>query len=150
MVKAYVFSFDMQQYKGEDNLKLVWNELSYSNNLVKMRVVLGVFRHAQSKSSLPILGYLCSLSRYWSFFVGTLDSCSRLLKHFTFLVETRQSDFAELNPFRKQSEMQTILDSFGKKNWKRIDNGFGTKIKIENIQLFWNNLLESLPLVTYT
>ena len=28
--------------------------------------------------------------------------------------------------------------------WERINNGFGTKIEIENIQLFWNNLLASL------
>ena len=36
------------------------------------------------------MGYLCSLRRYWSLFVWTLDSCSRFLKHVTFLVETRQ------------------------------------------------------------
>ena len=53
-----------------------------------------------------------------------------------FLVETRQSDFTGLHHFRKQSEVQQILDCFEKKNQKRIDNGFGTKIEIENIQLF--------------
>ena len=45
-----------------------------SNNLVKIRVVLGVFRHAESKSSLYFVLSLF-LRRYWSFFVGTLDSC---------------------------------------------------------------------------
>ena len=83
-----------------------------------------------------ILCYLNYVRRYWSFFVGTLDSCSRFLKHVTFLVKTRQYDFAELRPLCKQSEMQQILDSFEKKNRKRINNGFGIKIEIENIQLF--------------
>ena len=45
-------------------------------------------------------------------------------------------------PYRKQLEMQSILDSFKRRIGKRIENGFGTKIK--NIQLFWNNLLGSL------
>ena len=40
--------------KGEDNFKLVPN-LSYSNSLVDMRVILGVFRHAESKSSLYLV-----------------------------------------------------------------------------------------------
>ena len=40
LVFEYVFSFDVQQLKWEDNLKIVPN-LSYSNNLVKLRVVLG-------------------------------------------------------------------------------------------------------------
>ena len=43
-----------------------------------------------SPNLASILCHLCSLRRYWSFFVGTLDSCSRFLKHVTFLVETRQ------------------------------------------------------------
>ena len=38
--------------KGEDNFKLGVPNLSYSNNLIKIRVVLGVFRHVESKSSL--------------------------------------------------------------------------------------------------
>ena len=45
--------------------------------------------------------------------------------------------------------MQWILDSFQKKNRKKekkINNGFGTKIEIENIQLFWNNLLATFAL----
>ena len=46
-----MFSFDIQQEKAEDNLKLGPN-LSYSNNLVNIRVVLGVFRHAELKSGL--------------------------------------------------------------------------------------------------
>mgnify|MGYP001797309331 CR=1 FL=1 len=33
----------------------------------------------------------------------------------SFLVNTRQSDFAELHSFRKQLEMQQILDSFEKR-----------------------------------
>ena len=85
-----------------------------------------------------------NLASILGFFVVTLDSCSRFLTHATFLVETRQSDFTELRPFCKQSEMQYILDSFEKKSRKRINNGFGTKIQIKNIQLFWNNLLASL------
>ena len=98
-----------------------------------------------SPNLASILCYLCSLMRCWSFFVGTLDRCSRFLKHVTFLLETRQSNFAELCPFRRQSEMQKILDSFEKKNRKRINNGFATKV--ESIQLFWNNLLASLEAI---
>ena len=71
------------------------NEHSSIDYLVKMIVVLGVFRHAEFKSSL-----------YFGFFVGTLDSFSRFLRHVMFLVETRQSDSAELCPSHKQSEMQ--------------------------------------------
>ena len=48
----YIFSFVMRQQKGEDNLKLVPNELLSVNNLAKVKVVLGGFRHAESKSSL--------------------------------------------------------------------------------------------------
>ena len=62
--------------------------------------------------------------------------------------ETKQS---ELCPRHKQSNMQYILDSY-KKIEKRINDGFETRIEIENIQLFWNNLLASLPaarLLTY-
>ena len=120
----------MQQYKGDDNFKLVPN-LSYSYNLVKIRIVFRVSNLAS------ILFYLFSLWRYWSFFVGTLDSCSRFLKHITFLVKTKHYNFAELRPFCKQLEMLSILDSLEKKkNPKIINNGFGTKIEIENIQLF--------------
>ena len=72
-----------------------------------------------------ILVYLCSLMRFRSFLVGTHDSFCRFLKYIKFLVETRQSGFPELRPYRKQSEMQSILDSFGKKNQKK------------NIQCFW-------------
>ena len=98
-----------------------------------------------SPNIASILCYHCSLGGYWSFFVETLDSCSRFLKHIMFLVETRQSDFAELRPFRRQSETQWILDSFEERIKKRIHSGFGTKIEIENIfNLFWNNLLASL------
>ena len=65
--------------------------------------------------------------------------------------ETKQSDLSELRPRHKQSNMQYILDSY-KKIEKRIYDGFETRIEIENIQLFWNNLLASLPaarLLTY-
>ena len=79
-----------------------------------------------SPNLASILGYLSSLSRYWAFFVGTLDSCSRFLKRVTFLVETGQSAFAELHPCQKQLEMQWILDSFEKKNRKN------------NRQWFWD------------
>ena len=50
-----------------------------------------------------------------------------------FLIKTRQSDFAESHPFCKQSEMQSILDSFEKNNRTRIYryNGFGTKMEIK-------------------
>ena len=42
--------------------------------------------------------------------------------------------------------MYSTLDSFRKNRiGKRIYHGFGAKIKIENSQLFWNNLLLSLP-----
>ena len=36
------------------------------------------------------------------------------------------------------------MDFFEKKNRKSINNGFGIKIEIENIQLFRNNLFASL------
>ena len=66
------------------------------------------------------------------------------LKHVKFLVETRHSDFPELRPCHEQSEMPKILDSFEKKNRRKIDNGFGTIIEDENIQLFRKNQLASL------
>ena len=50
------------------------------------------------------------------------------------MVETRQYDFAELRPFRNQSEMQKILDSFEEKNQKRMYDSFGTKSENQNIQ----------------
>ena len=56
-----------------------------------------------------ISGYLCTLMKYQSFFVETHDShdsFSRFLKEVTLLVKTRQPNFTELRPFRKQSEMQ--------------------------------------------
>ena len=92
-----------------------------------------------------ILRYLCTLRRYWSFFVGTLDSCSTFLKHVTFSIETWYFDFAELHPLREKigNAIDFIL-SCREMNRKRINDGFGTKIEIENIQLFWNNLLASL------
>ena len=68
----------MQQLKGEDNFKLMPN-LSYSNNLVEIRVVLGVFRHAESKSSIlfalslflkEVLVILCGTFDSWLFQVS--------------------------------------------------------------------------------
>ena len=41
-----------------------------------------------------------------------------------FLVETRQSNFAELRPLSKQSEVQLISDSFDKKNRKKTKQWF--------------------------
>ena len=63
----YVFIFDMQHWKWEDNLRLVPN-FSYSNNLVKIRVFLRVFRHAESKSLFhkEVLVILCW--NPWQFF----------------------------------------------------------------------------------
>ena len=86
------------------------------------------------------LCYLCSLRRYWSFLARTLDSCSRFLKNATFLVETRQSDFTELSIFSQTIWNAIDFRFFWEKKRKRINNGFGTKIEIENIYLFWNNL----------
>ena len=77
-----------------------------------------------------------SLKEVLVIILGTIDSFSRFLKHLTFWVKTRQSDLAELRPFCNQSEMQKILDSFEKKNRKRMNNGFETKMEFENIQLF--------------
>ena len=53
-----------------------------------------------------ISGYLCTLMTYQSFFVETHDSFSSFPKEVTLLVKTRQPNFTELRPFRKQSEMQ--------------------------------------------
>ena len=80
------FSVLLATKKREDNLKLVPN-LSYSINLVKIRVVIGVFRHTESKSSLyfvlsPFLKEVLVIP------CGTLVSCSRFLKHVLFFVET--------------------------------------------------------------
>ena len=62
------------------------------------------------------------------------------------LVKTRQSDFAELRSFRKTIRNAINFRLILKRNQKRIDNSFGTKIEIKNIQLFSNNLLASLLL----
>ena len=51
-VKEYVFSNECNEKIGEDNSKLLPNELRYSNYLVKIRVVIEVFWHAKSKYNL--------------------------------------------------------------------------------------------------
>ena len=62
------------------------------------------------------------------------------------LVKTRQPDFAELRSFRKTIGNAINFRLILKRNQKRIDNCFRTKIEIKNIQLFSNNLLASLLL----
>ena len=47
-----------------------------------------------------------------------------------FLVETKQSSFAELRPFLQTIENAIDLASFEKSIEKRIINGFGTEIEI--------------------
>ena len=78
-----------------------WTDGNLSFPLFYDELMVGLGLGMLSPNLAFILCYLCSLRRYWSFFVGTLDSCSRFLKHVMFLVETRQSDIAELRPFRK-------------------------------------------------
>ena len=62
------------------------------------------------------------------------------------LVKTRQPDFTELRSFRKTIGNAINCRLILKRNQKRIDNCFRTKIEIKNIQLFSNNLLASLLL----
>ena len=68
----------------------------------------------RSPKLASILGYIYSLRRFRSFFVGTDGNFCRLyegfLKHVRFLVVTKQSGFPELSPYRKQSKMQSILE----------------------------------------
>ena len=85
-----------------------------------------------------ILGYLWSWKRFRSLLVGTHDSSCWFLEYVKFLVYNRQSGFPELHSYRKHSKIQSILDYVEKMIGKRINNGFGNKI--ENIQLFCNNL----------
>ena len=54
----------------------------------------------------PNLGYICVLRRFRCFFVGNHDSFCRFLKHVKVLVETSQSGFTKLRPYRQQLEMQ--------------------------------------------
>ena len=87
---------------------LVLNELLFNDNLVKIKIVLEVFEHAESKAGL-YSGLYLFLKK-----VGTDGNFCRLykgfLKHVRFLVVTRQSGFPELSPYRKQSKMQSILE----------------------------------------
>ena len=78
------------------------------------------------------------LTRFWSCLFWTRDGFSCFLKWAKFLVAARQSGFPEYTTmdFRYFWKKTTI--------WKRINNGFEIKIKIENCQSFWNNLLAVL------
>ena len=92
-----------------------------------------------------ILCYLCSLRRYWSVLCWNPCQLFQVSKTRDVFGQNLYFDFAELCPFRKIIGNAIDFILFCKKmNRKRINNGFGTKIEIENIQLFWNNLLASL------
>ena len=103
-----------------------------------------------SPNLASILCFLCSQWRYWSFFVGTLDSRSMFLKHLTFLVETRQNDFAELRPFRKQSKckrFQILLKKESKKNKQLFwDKNRDLKYSIVLKQCLSGTLHKAVPL----
>ena len=86
------------------------------NNLVKIKVVQDFFRRFKSKSGL-YFGLSLVFKDVRSWFLGTHGCLCRLLQHVKFLVKTRQSSFPEL---------QSILDSFQKKNGKKINNCLGT------------------------
>ena len=70
-------------------------------NLGAEQTVLEVFRHAEFKCGL---------------YFGRSLFLKEVVKS---LVNTRQLGFPELRPYCKQSEMQSIIDSFGNKNWKK-------------------------------
>ena len=53
-----------------------------------------------------------------------------------FFVETKQSDFAELRPFCKESEMQSILDSIEKRIEKELKMVLGPKSKSKIFNFF--------------
>ena len=65
--------------KRGGNSKLVPNELSSNNNLVEIKVALR-FLGILSPNLASISGYLCSLRRFRSFFIGTVDSFCQFLK----------------------------------------------------------------------
>ena len=77
-----------------------------------------------SPAQASILGDLCSLRRFQSFFIGTHDSLYRFLK----LVQSPR-----IKPSSQSIDMQEILnlDDFEKMNQKK--KGFETRIEIENI-----------------
>ena len=86
-----------------------------------------------SPAQASILGDLCSLRRFQSFFIGTHDSLYRFLK----LVQSPR-----IKPSSQSIDMQEILnlDDFEKMNRKK--KGFETRIEIENIYycfeaIFW-------------
>ena len=58
------------------------------------------------------------------------------------------SPFYRITPFSQNNRNAINFRSFFKKNYKRIDNCLGTKMEIENIQLFRNNQLANLLLCT--
>ena len=87
--------------------------------------------------SSKIANNLCSLRRYWSFFVGTLDSFSRFLKHIMFLVETRQSFLQIIG-----NTINFIF--FRKTDSKKNKQWFWDQNRNQKYKLFWNNLLASL------
>mgnify|MGYP001796175251 CR=1 FL=1 len=68
-----------------------------------------------SENLASILGYPYSLRRFQSFLIGTHISFCQFLKQVKCFVESRPSGFPELHPYRKQSKMQSSLDSFLKK-----------------------------------
>ena len=65
-----------------------------------------------SQNLASILGYLYSLRSFQSFLLGAHVSFCQFLKHVKCFVKSRQSGFPELHPYRKQSKMQSSLDSF--------------------------------------
>ena len=119
----HLFSFSMQLYKGEDNLKFIMPNLSYSNNLIKIRVVLGVRRYAESKFNLYFV-----LSLFLKEVLVILCWNPRPLFQVS---ETRHVfgrnqavRFRRIMPFSQTIKMQQILDSFEKKNRKKNKQWF--------------------------
>ena len=109
----------MQPLKGRDNWKAVPN-LSYSNNLVKIRVGLGVFRHAQSKSGL-----------YSMFLVEVLVILCWNPRQLFQISETRHTfgqnwavQFCRITLFLQTIRNAQILDSFEKKESKKNKQWF--------------------------
>ena len=108
--------------------------LSYSNSLVDMRVILGVFRHAESKSSLYLV-----LSLFLKKVLVILLEPLTVVSGFWSTVR-----FCRSKPFLQTIGNAIDFRVFWKKSIENNKQWFWDQNR--KIPLLWNNLLASLSL----
>ena len=91
-----------------------------------------------SPNLTTILDYLFSSRRFWSFLVGSHDTYifAGFQNTSSFWAKLGCKASENTHPYRKQSEMQSILHSFGNYNWKKNKQWFSNQNAIKNCQFF--------------